>query len=134
MSQNIYLNKSNWNYWFNYNNSYYGIYDENKFINMFLPFLNVNKLIEYNEKITNSIVIHDIQSDGIFDNKNINIMLCIENCKFWNHYNHINKYGEFGNDKISIYLYNHINKLIISSQYIAIQLFIYKLIIIKSLK
>ena len=119
MSQNIYLTKSCLNYWFN-SSHYYGIFDKKKFVKMFLPFYNVNQVTEYDENTKNNIVIHDIQSDGIIDSENINIMLCVENCKFWKHYKHIKKYGDFGNDKISIYIYNHINKLIITSFYIAI--------------
>lgn len=119
MSQNVYLTTSSFNYWLN-SSHYYGIFDKNKFVDLFLPFCNVNQVSEYNENAINNIVIHDIQSDGIINSKNINIMLCVENCKFWKHYNHINKYGDFGNDKISIYIYNHINKLITTRYYIAI--------------
>ena len=119
MTQNIYLTESCFNYWFN-TNTYSGIFDKNKFVNMFLPFYNVNQICKYNEHTINNIVIHDIQHDGIMYSKNINVMLCVENCKFWKHYKHINKYGDFRNEKISIYIYNHINKLIITSSYIAI--------------
>ena len=47
-------------------------------------------------------------------------MLCVENCYFWTHYTHFNKYGNFGNKLISIYLYNHINRFIRTDLYIVI--------------
>ena len=82
MTQNIYLTETCFNYWFNSCN-YYGIFDKNKFVNLFLPFYNVKQIGKYNEHTINNIVIHDIQHDSIMDSKNINIMLCVENCKFW---------------------------------------------------
>ena len=121
MLQDIHLTEKCFNYWFGPENRHYGIYDKEKFANMFLPFLNIGQILKLNEHTTdNSITVHDIQHEGDMDDKSINIMLCVENCKFWRHYKHIEKYGDYGNKKISIYIYNHIDKLIITDTYIAI--------------
>jgi len=56
--------------------------------------------------------IHLDDKDKIPDKKQINIMISIENLTKWPWYNHYNKYGEYGNEKIDIYFYNHISKII----------------------
>lgn len=103
-----------YNYWVNSNN-YYSIQNVQKFQNYFLYFIDFNK-ISYN-----NIKIYDIQdANEIYKTDIINIMLCVENCNYWKHYAHINKYNDFGNKNISIYLYNHHNKFIQNSNYIVI--------------
>jgi hypothetical protein len=49
-------------------------------------------------------------------------MICIENVKnpMFKFYTHYNKYGEYGNDKIKIYIYSHIDKLVKTEKYLAI--------------
>lgn len=47
-------------------------------------------------------------------------MLCVENCYYWKHYNHFNKFCDYSNNNIQIYFYNHIDKLVIDNNYIAI--------------
>ena len=121
MSQNIHLAERCFDYWFGSGNGHYGIYDKKKFTDMFLPFLDIDQIYKSCEHVTeNSITVYDIQHEGDMDDRNINIMLCVENCKFWKHYKHMNKYGNYGNKKISIYIYNHIDRLIITNTYIVI--------------
>ena len=97
-------------YWLNDCNIY-SMQNENKFINYFFSFI----------KNRETFKVYDIQDiDEKMNNSNINIMLCVENCNFWNHYLHINKYGNFGNTSISIYLYNHFNRFIRTETYIVI--------------
>lgn len=45
------------------------------------------------------------------DEKKINVLICVENCNFWKHYDHYNKYGSYGNNCINVYIYNHISRL-----------------------
>lgn len=114
MIRKNFSNKIN-NYWL-VSSHHYGIKDLKKFNNYFFDFLE-----NINENVKNRIKIFDIQENEIImKQENINIMLCVENCNFWKHYKHYNNFGNYGNDKISIYLYNHINKLIETTKYIAI--------------
>ena len=106
------------NYWFN-QNKYYSIGNVNKFIKYFFPIdnffiLNNNS----NEKILN---LYDIQETNIKKNKNeLNVIVCVENCYYHKHYNHYNVYGNFEDKNIDIYFYNHIDRLIITENFICI--------------
>ena len=44
-------------------------------------------------------------------------MICVENCLQWNHYKHYNLYGNYSDDKIKLYLYNHIDKIESTDKY-----------------
>jgi hypothetical protein len=101
------------NYWF-INNHHHAINSLDKFNKLFFSFINSNINV-------NNYKIFDIQDNmNDMDKNMINILFCVENCKYWKHYNHYNIYKDFGNNKISIYLYNHINKFIETNDYIAI--------------
>ena len=63
------------------------------------------------------IQLHDM---NLVDEKNVNVMICVENCAHHQHYKHYNRFGDFGNDKIHIYFYNHIDRCVVTSKYIAI--------------
>lgn len=103
-------------------NSYVSFNNINKFLKWFL--LTFDKRYEKYSNITFNIF--DIQEENIPIKKenNINVLLCYENCYAYNHYNHFNKYGDFGDKNIDIYIYNHINDIVIQDDYIAIP-FIY---------
>lgn len=88
-----------------------------KFINYFFNDININII---NSSNIYDGMIYDIQEVANMPEKKLNIMLCVENCSYWSHYKHYNKYGNFGDNKIKIYLYNHIDKIIINKNYIAI--------------
>ena len=49
-------------------------------------------------------------------------MICIENVKnlLFTFYEHYNKYNEYDNEKIRIYIYSHIDKLVKNEKYLAI--------------
>lgn len=114
-NKNLVVSNKIYNYWINSNN-YYSMQDIQKFQNYFLHFIDLNKNY-INFKI------YDIQDINEIYNKNIiNIMLCVENCNHHKHYSHINKYNDFGNENISIYLYNHHDKFIQTLNYIVIPL------------
>ena len=118
---NSFSNKNNfiasnkiYDYWIN-SSRYCSMQDDEKFKNYFFHFLDFNKFSYNNFKI------YDIQDvNEIYNPKIINIMLCVENCSRWPWFKHINKYGDFGNKNISIYLYNHHPKYIQKKEYIVI--------------
>ena len=93
----------------------FSMQNETKFKNYFFSFIKNIEIIKKTFKVYHIYDIHEHM-----DNANINIMLCVENCNFWKHYSHINKYGNFGNTSISIYLYNHFNRFIRTDTYIVI--------------
>jgi hypothetical protein len=98
--------------------SYYSMQSIEKFINYFFNDININIINNSNNNYDG--MIYDIQDDYEIPEKKLNIMLCVENCSYWNHYNHYNKYGNYSNNKIKIYFYNHIDKIVINENYISI--------------
>ena len=93
---------------------YYYMGKKEKFVRYFFPESIMDMEVELH--------IYDIQlhDNAELDGNNINVMLCVENCAYHKHYKHHTKYGDFGDDKIRIYFYNHIDKCIITDKYIAI--------------
>ena len=134
----IYSNKI-YSQWLNNSSTYYSMKNEKKFYNYFFSFINKKNLYDKNFMIYDiydepmNIFVKNENIDQMINNiygemrngnqemrNDINIMLCVENCNFWTHYPHFNKYGNFGNKLISIYLYNHINRFIRTDLYIVI--------------
>lgn len=110
----IILTEGSYNYWIKGMRTaeMYGVLDEKKFIDLFIPdLLNNEKYIVRD--------IHDV--DNKYNDK-VNILLCVENLSVREriHYHHRNRYGMYGNKSIKIYLYNHIGKIIKTDDYIAI--------------
>ena len=104
------------NYW-DHPMEYTSMKDTNKFLDYFFGFSKSQIII--NNKY--NAAVYDIQeADQIFEKNKINIMICVENCNFWKHYKHFNKYGNFGNKDISIYIYNHFSEFIQTENYIVI--------------
>lgn len=128
----IYSSKIYW-YWLNPNSElFYSMKSEEKFINYFYSFINDAYLNSINFKVyciqddpvnidTKDLI---LSKNNFNDNKeikkDIKIIHCVENCSAWNHYSHYNKYGNFGDELISIYLYNHLNRFIKTDKYIVI--------------
>ena len=104
--------------WINSNN-YYSIQSFEKFIKYFFDDINLT-FLETSDDISTDGIIYDIQHNGETPSKKCNIMLCVENCNFWKHYAHHNKYKNYNNKNINIYLYNHIDKIEQTDKYIAI--------------
>lgn len=52
----------------------------------------------------------------------LNVLWCFENCNYHKHYKHHNKYGDYGDKNIQIYIYNHIDKIVKTDDYIAFPL------------
>ena len=117
------LPEKDYNYWIQ-SDSYYSMQSIDKFIKYFfldnlqIEFSNANN----NNNSKNNTVIYGIQlGDNInLDISKLNILVCVENCNAHSWYQHYNKFGNFGNDKIQIYFYNHIDKCIFTDKYLAI--------------
>ena len=84
-----------------------------QFIEYFLP-------IQYNYEIVDTTQKSDITVWDIYlaDNAElredeINILICVENIDHWklDGYKHFSKYGNYGDPKMHIYLYNHIDRI-----------------------
>lgn len=97
--------------------SYYSMQSFDKFINYFFDGIDIDIINNCDDNFDGKI--YDIQDIDIKQNK-LNIMLCVENCNYHTHYMHYNKYGNYSNDLINIYLYNHIDKIELTNNYIAI--------------
>ena len=104
-------------YWITSNN-YYSIQSFEKFIKYF--FDDINLTFSEIEDDTSDGIIYDIQHKNEIPSKKCNILLCVENCNFWKHYFHHNKYNNYDDKNINIYLYNHIDTILQSDKYIAI--------------
>lgn len=105
------------NYWIDSNN-YYSIQSFEKFINYF--FNDIHLTFSKTVDDTTDGILYDIQHNRETPTNKCNILLCVENCNYWNHYCHHNKYKNYYNENIKIYLYNHIDKIEQTDKYIAI--------------
>ena len=93
-----------------------------QFIDYFLP-TNYQYVI-VNDYEKSDITICDIyleNSNELRDDE-INILISVENITYWKFHKHYMNYNEYNNNKISIYLYNHINKIHKTNNYLAIPL------------
>jgi hypothetical protein len=104
------------NYWFGFD--YFAFDFNDKFKNYFFNDLNIEIIFD-NDYNTDGKIYY-IQDHLEFDKNKINIMLCVENCYYWKHYTHYNKFKNFLNNDIKIYFYNHINKIVINENFLAI--------------
>jgi hypothetical protein len=108
------------------NDNRFNMISEKQFFDYFLPQSFNYIIVEENEK--SDIYIYDIfiKNKDIMKDDEINMLISIENLPFWNiqshAYNHFENFGEFGNDKINIYLYNHLSTMSITENYLAIPL------------
>lgn len=97
--------------------NYYSMQSFDKFISYFFDEINLSILNSTNYKCQGTI--YDIQ-ETMFSNNKFNIMLCVENCLFWKHYKHFNIYGNYKDFRIRLFLYNHIDRLEVTKNYMAI--------------
>lgn len=96
---------------------YFSVQSTDKFIKMFFPD-NLNCVMDDSDF---KYILHGPKyndTNGLKDK--IHILVCIENCPAHRYYTHYNNYGNYGNNNISIYFYNHIDKIVETKSYIAI--------------
>ena len=101
---------------------YFNMINIDQFIDYFL-------IDEYDYTFVSNDNICDISiwNEQLEDNSNlvynkINMIISVENLNKWNWFLHYNKYNNYDDDKINIYLYNHISKIVKTDNYIAIPL------------
>jgi hypothetical protein len=101
---------------------YYNMINTEQFIDYFLidnydyTFVsdyNISDISIWNEQLEDN-------SDLVYNK--INMIISVENLNKWSWFLHYNKYNNYGDDKINIYLYNHISKIVQTDNYIAIPL------------
>lgn len=107
----------------------------NQFLEYFFNFINIDKN-EYIKDINqeSDILIISLNStinDSIelIKKSKFIIMISIENClnKNLNWYSHYNKYEDYGNKLINMYIYNHITKINITPDFLAIPTIYYRM-------
>lgn len=78
--------------------------------------------IEENTDVFVTSIYSTNMDNVLFDKSKVNILICIENIKNkkCSHYTHYNKFGEYGDPRINIYVYNHIDKIKQTSSYLSI--------------
>jgi hypothetical protein len=95
----------------------------------YFSFVSLGKFLEYfflplkliYDKENYDCIIHGNNSSEVYYNRDkIHIFLSVENLPAHHHYQHYITYGNYGNSNISIYVYNHIDKIEETSSYIAI--------------
>jgi len=93
-----------------------------QFIDYSLPSKYNYIIVDSNEK--SDITIWDIylEDNSILRDDEINIIFCVENVPHWNFYKHYSKYGNYNDNKVKIYLYNHIDTMVKTDTYISIPL------------
>jgi hypothetical protein len=117
LKSNIKFCKTTIDKWIN-SKTYFSMQDKKKFISYLLPFINRNDI---------SFKIYGRSHPAEHDEKNdIKVYFLLENADYWKsrcrkHYKHYCQYVENFKDKtISIYLYNHFDKFVETSNYIVI--------------
>ena len=106
-------------------NNRFNMISEKQFFDYFLPQSFNYIIIKENEKSDISIYDVFIKNNHIMNIDEINILISIENLPVWNksqNYLHYQNFGEFGNNKMNIYLYNHLSTFNITENYLSIPL------------
>lgn len=103
---------------------YWSFQDEGKFLEYMLA--------SYDERfrhLDTTLNIYDIQDIDVPPRRynELNVLLCVENCMKDNSYRHHAMYGDYGDTNIQIYIYNHIDTLVLTDTYIAIPLLWFRL-------
>jgi hypothetical protein len=81
------------------------------FIHQYLPSKYKYKIVNKDDIADICIINHEHIDNKLLRLNEINILLCVENLLAANRiYPHYNKYGNYGNRMINVYIYNHITK------------------------
>jgi hypothetical protein len=100
--------------------SYPHMQNKEQIIEYFFPKINY----KFDESVNANVCITSnfMDNNNVLNNKDLNIFISVENLtnpKFtW--YKHFNNYGEYNDEKIDIYIYSHISKIIKTDKYLAI--------------
>jgi hypothetical protein len=80
-------------------------------LDTFLPNEFTYTIVEQNDQADICISSIQLSDKSLLRINEVNIMICIENCSKWPFYSHYNKYGNYGDDMIDIFIYNHISSI-----------------------
>jgi len=86
--------------------------DRDQFLDIFLPFPDMSFIFsDVSSDADICICSHELSDHRLLREDEINIFISIENLTKWPWYEHYNRYGEYGNPNIDLYIYNHIDKV-----------------------
>lgn len=108
--------------WFSRRKERFEFQSDQQFIDYFLPNKYNYNIIENDEKSDITIWDIDLEDNSELRNDEINILICVENVPHWNYYKHYTKYSNYNDNKIKIYLYNHIDKIDKTDKYLSVPL------------
>jgi hypothetical protein len=80
-------------------------------LDTFLPNKFTYTIVDSREKADICISSIQLSEKSLLRREEVNILICVENCKKWDWYPHHNKYGDYNNDMIDIFIYNHISSI-----------------------
>lgn len=92
------------------NYSYFSM-PRQQLLDTFLPKKFTYKIVDSGEKADICILSIQLSEKSLLRKEEVNILICVENCKKWDWYPHHNKYGDYSNDMIDIFIYNHISSI-----------------------
>ena len=92
--------------------NYYSMRSLQQFLDYFFPSIFEYIILDDNSKKAD-ISVYDIQlsNNSLLKDDEINMLISVEHLNYWTHYEHYNNYGNYGDNKINIYLYNHITEI-----------------------
>lgn len=101
--------------------SYFMMQNYEQLIEYFFPKIEY-KIVNRDEKADICITSIDMDDNSMLKDDEFNIFISIENItnKDFKWYKHYNKYREFGDSKINMYIYSHLDKLIQTDKYLSI--------------
>jgi hypothetical protein len=103
------------------NRKYFMMQNYNQLIEYFFPKIDYI-IVEPHEKAHICITSNVMDDNSILRDDELNIFISIENITNPNFtwYNHYNKYGEYNNEKIKLYIYSHITNIIENNNFLSI--------------
>lgn len=84
---------------------------DQQILQYFFPSYFNYQIVNQNEEADICLFSIQLSDKNLLRDNEVNILVCIENCNHFSHYKHQHLYGNFGNDKIDIFMYNHFDKL-----------------------
>ena len=82
---------------------------QSQFLDIYMPDCNVYQFVDINDKANICIVGTQHVDNSLLRDDEINIFFTVENFSVGRrHYQHLNKFGRYGNPKIHIYIYNDV--------------------------
>ncbi len=103
------------------NKTYYMMQSYEQLIEYFFPTIDY-VIVDTTQKADICITSNVMDDNSILRDDEINVFISIENITNpeYTWYKHYNKYGEYDNNKIQLYIYSHITKIIQNNNYLSI--------------